>query len=58
MRWLIAAFILALLVAAGADRGVQLWEGRIGQEDPALRAIHYDSQYDLTARRRQPADQN
>jgi hypothetical protein len=56
MRWLIAAFSLALLAAATADVGVEIWDGRIGQSDPALRAIHYDADYVLTARRRRPAE--
>jgi hypothetical protein len=52
MKLLIAAFVLAVLAVAGAELGVEFFDGRIGQHDPALRAIHYDSNYELTARRR------
>jgi hypothetical protein len=52
MKFLIAAFVLAVTIAALAHVGVEFWDGRLGQADPALRAIHYDTNYELTARRR------
>ena len=54
MRLVIALFLLAVLAAASAGFGVTAWDGGIGRNDGALRVIHYDTNYDLSARRREP----
>jgi hypothetical protein len=54
MRWIIG--LLLLLGAVSALLAV--WDGRIGHHDPALRAIHYDTNYDLSSQRRRPPDWN
>jgi hypothetical protein len=53
MRWVIALSVLAILVTAASSFGVALWTGHVGSQGPNLRVIHYDSQYDLSAQRRQ-----
>ena len=55
MRWLIALSALAIVGTAASSFGVAFWTGHIGHHGPSLRAIHYDTQYDLSARRRSPA---
>jgi hypothetical protein len=52
MRLLIALFVLAVVAAAAANLGVEMWDGRLGQHDPALRAIHYDTKYEASGQRR------
>ena len=54
MRWVIALSVLAILVTAASSFGVAVWTGHVGSQGPNLRVIHYDSQYDLSAQRRQP----
>ena len=54
MRLAIALFVLAVLAAASAGLGVTAWNGGTGRNDGALRVIHYDTSYDLSARRREP----
>jgi hypothetical protein len=54
MRWVIALSVLAILGTAASSFGVAFWTGRIGSHDPNLRVIHYDTNYDLSAQRRQP----
>jgi hypothetical protein len=54
MRLLIALFVLAVLAAASAGFGITVWDGGTGRNDGALRVIHYDTNYDLSARRREP----
>jgi hypothetical protein len=49
------AFLLAMLCIVSLGFG--LWDGRFSQRDRALRAIHYDTQYDLSAQRRAPVEQ-
>ena len=41
---------------AAASIGVALWDGHLGHQDANLRAIHYDTNYDLSAQRRLPAE--
>jgi hypothetical protein len=53
MRWVIALTVLAILGTAASSFGVAFSTGRIGNHDPNLRVIHYDSNYDLSAQRRQ-----
>lgn len=52
MRLLIALFLLAVSAAAFAEYGIEMWDGRLGNHDPALRIIRYDSNYELTGQRR------
>ena len=52
MRLVVAIFVLTVLATVTAGIGLALWDGRIGHHDPATRAIHYDSNYDLSAQRR------
>jgi hypothetical protein len=58
MRWIIALFITTLLATAATGLGLAIWDGRIGHHDPAMRAIHYDTKYDLSSQRRLPADRS
>jgi hypothetical protein len=55
MKFLIAAFVLALLGTASASIGLAVWDGRF-HRDTAVRPIHYDTKYDLSAQRRMPAE--
>ena len=56
MKLLFALFLLAVSVAAFTQYGVEMWDGRLGHHDPALRTITYSSNYELTGQRRlQPA---
>lgn len=54
MKLLIAGFLLAMLSTAGASIGFAIWDGRFHHD--TVRAIHYDTRYDLSAQRRIPAD--
>jgi hypothetical protein len=57
MKLLFALFVLAMAAAAAANLGVELWDGRLNHHDPALRAIHYDTKYEISGQRRaQPAE--
>ena len=55
MKLLIAGFVLAMLSTAGASIGFAIWDGRF-HRDTAVRAIHYDTKYDLSAQRRMPTE--
>ena len=55
MKLLIAGFVLAMLSTAGASIGFAVWDGRF-HRDTAVRPIHYDTKYDLSAQRRVPAE--
>ena len=57
MRLVIALFVLAVLATAATSIGLSIWDGHRGHNDAALRVIHYDTQYDLSAQRRLPAEQ-
>jgi hypothetical protein len=57
MRLVIALFVLAVLVTAASSVGLSIWDGRLRLNDRTLRAIHYDTQYDLSSQRRVPAEQ-
>jgi hypothetical protein len=52
MRLLIAFFLLAVSAALFAQYGVEIWDGRLGHPDPAMRTITYSSNYELTGQRR------
>jgi hypothetical protein len=54
MRLVIGLFILTMLCTLTAGIGLAVFEGRIGHHEPAMRTIHYDTQYDLSAQRRLP----
>jgi len=51
MKLAIALFTLAVL--GTATIGIAAWTGHFGHHDANLRAIHYDTNYDLSAQRRQ-----
>jgi hypothetical protein len=55
MRLLIALFLLAVLAAATASLGMEFWSGRIGHPGASMRAIHYDTNSEMSAQRRMPA---
>jgi len=57
MKLLVAGFLLAVLSTVAASMGFALWDGHFRHRDPQLRAIHYDTQYDMSAQRRMPAEQ-
>jgi hypothetical protein len=52
MRLAIGLFVLAALGTACSVAGVAAWTGHLGHHDSSLRAIHYDTHYDLSAQRR------
>jgi hypothetical protein len=54
MKLLIAGFLLAMLSTAGASIGFAVWDGRFHHS--TVRAIHYDTKYDLSAQRRMPVE--
>ena len=56
MKLIVAGFVLAVLSTVAASIGFAVWDGHFIQRDPAVRAIHYDTKYDLSAQRRQPAE--
>jgi hypothetical protein len=56
MRLAIGIFVLAVLATAFAGISFAAWTGHIGHRDANLRTIHYDSNYDLSARRRRLAE--
>jgi hypothetical protein len=56
MRLLIGLFTFAMLAIAGASIGIAAWTGHLGHHDANLRAIHYDTSYDLSAQRRLPGE--
>jgi hypothetical protein len=58
MRWVIGLFVMTLLATAAAGVSLAFWEGHLGHHDAAVRQIHYDSKYDLSAQRRMPAAPN
>jgi hypothetical protein len=52
MKFAIALFVLAVLGTAAAGVGIAAWTGHLGHREANMRAIHYDTNYDLSARRR------
>jgi len=56
MRLSIGLLAFAVLLTASAGIGLGAWMGYIGHHDTSLRAIHYDTNYDLSAQRRVPAE--
>jgi hypothetical protein len=57
MKLLVAGFLLAVLSTAAASIGFAVWDGHFSLRDPQMRAIHYDTRYDLSTQRRIPAEQ-
>jgi hypothetical protein len=56
MKWAIGLFLLAMLGTAGTAVGLAAWTGHFVHHDANLRAIHYDTDYDLSAQRRLPVE--
>lgn len=56
MKLIVAGFLIAVLGTAVASVGFAFWDGRYSLRDPQLRAIHYDTRYDMSAQRRIPAE--
>jgi hypothetical protein len=56
MKLVIGLCASAALAAAAAVIGIAAWTGHLGRQDANLRAIHYDTNYDLSAQRRMPAE--
>lgn len=52
MRFTLTAFVLALTLAVSAAIGMAYLDGRLGHRDSGVRAIHYDTHYDLSSQRR------
>ena len=55
MKSVIALFA-SMMIGTAAAIGFAVWAGHDGHHDTNLRAIHYDTQYDLSAQRRMPAE--
>jgi len=55
MKWVIALFAAVLLLCVGAaPTGLAVWASRISHHDHHdLRTIHYGTNYDMSAQRRQ-----
>jgi hypothetical protein len=56
MRLVIGLFVCAVLATAAATFVIAAWTDHVGHHDANLRAIHYDTSYDLSAQRRVPAE--
>ena len=57
MRLVLGLLTCAVLAtAAAAGIGIAAWTGHLGHHDANLRAIHYDTNYDLSAQRRLPVE--
>ena len=56
MKLVIALFALAVLGNGRCRHRFAAWTGHFGHHDANLRAIHYDTNYDLSAARRLPAE--
>jgi len=54
MKVLIALFAMAMLSTTAASIGFAIWDGHFSMRGSTVRAIHYDTQYDLSAQRRRP----
>jgi hypothetical protein len=52
MRLVATLFILTVLATVTGSIGLAFWDGRLGHRSEATRAIHYDTNYDLSAQRR------
>jgi hypothetical protein len=57
MKLLIAGFLFAVFSTVAASVGFALWDGHFSPRETQLRAIHYDTKYDLSAQRRIPVEQ-
>ena len=52
MKFVGTTFVLALIFTATAAIGVAYWDGRLGHHDAGTRAIHYDTNYNMSSQRR------
>ena len=52
MKLTATTFVLALIVTASTAVGVAYWDGRLGHHDAGTRAIHYDTNYNVSSQRR------
>ena len=55
MRLVTALFIAAVVATATTGFGFSVWDG-VRRHDTNVRVIHYDTNYDLSAQRRAPAE--
>lgn len=55
MRFAGTTFVLVVIMAATAAVGMAFWDGRLGHRDAGVRAIHYDTQYNISSQRRMRA---
>ena len=56
MKLVIGAICAGAAGTAAASIGFAARTGHLGHHDASMRAIHYDSNYDLSAQRRLPAE--
>jgi hypothetical protein len=56
MRLVLGLLTCAVLATAAAGFGIVAWTDHLGHHDASLRAIHYDTNYDLSAQRRLPVE--
>jgi len=54
MKLVIALFTLTVL--GTASFGIAAWTDHLGRHDASMRAIHYDTHYDMSAQRRHLAE--
>ena len=52
MKLAVTTFILVVILTASAAIGMAYWDGRLGHRDSNVRAIHYDTHYNLSSQRR------
>jgi hypothetical protein len=52
MRLAATAFVLVVVLTATAAIGMAYLDGRLGHRDGNVRAIHYDSNYNISSQRR------
>jgi hypothetical protein len=57
MRLATTTFVLAVVLTASAAIGLAYLDGRLGHRDGGVRAIHYDTQYNLSSQRRGGPDE-
>jgi hypothetical protein len=55
MRLTLTAFVLVVVLTTSAAIGLAYWD-RHGYRDSNVRAIHYDTHYDLSSQRRAGAN--
>jgi len=55
MKLAVTTFVLVVILTASAAIGMAYWDGRLGHRDTNVRAIHYDTHYNLSSQRRMNA---